>query len=282
MIPDINLKKYKKGITKPVFSNEPYCYEMDLMDLSEHYILFLIGLNNKYMFVFSMVNKDTDNFIYYIDWLFNNGVIIKSRRTDGESFVRAKDCKNYYDGRIIIHSDSLPFSNHNRVCDRVMKTFRDALGCDYGNKMFNNFDIVQELTNYYNNTINKSLLIRGKYYTPQQVYDNIDLEYYYIRQKEMELILVRKELRRRGFLNYKPGDKLMIALSFGKFNQKSINKFTKIRRTFNAFGEFIEYVNGSCKVKIIYPNIGVQHVPLYTTHKLVAYTDEQLRNTFNF
>ena len=94
-LPDINLKKYKKGITKPVFSNEPYCYEMDLMNLSEHYILFLIGLNNKYVFVFSMANKDTDNFIYYIDWLLNNGVIIKSIRTDGESAVRAKDFKNF-------------------------------------------------------------------------------------------------------------------------------------------------------------------------------------------
>jgi len=115
--------------------------------------------------------------------------------------------------------------------------------------MFNNSYIVQELTNYYNNTINKYLLIWGKYYSTQQIYVNIDLEYYYIRQKEMELILVRKELQRRGFLNYKPGDKLMIALSFGKFNQKSINKFTKIRRTFNTFGEFIEYVNGSCIFK---------------------------------
>jgi len=67
---------------------------------------------------------------------------IKGIKFDGESGLKALDLP------IEIDSNSSPYSNHNRIVDRVIKTFRDALVVDINNDLFNDFDKVRQLRKF--------------------------------------------------------------------------------------------------------------------------------------
>jgi len=63
---DGKLKIYSKGLKKPTFSKEPGYYEVDLMQLkyinkkTTGYILFMISVNTKYVFIFNLETKSKD------------------------------------------------------------------------------------------------------------------------------------------------------------------------------------------------------------------------------
>ena len=179
-IKDGKLKIYSKGLKKPTFSKEPGYYEVDLMQLkcinkkSTGYILFMIGVNTKYVFIFNLETKSKEELFQAIENIMKKiKTPIKGIKFDGESGLLALDLP-----KLEKYSNSSPYSNHNRIVDRVIKTFRDALGVDINNDLFNDFDKVRQLRKFYNNRVNRST---G--YTPKEMHNNPALEYEYLERK---------------------------------------------------------------------------------------------------
>jgi len=250
---DGKLKTYSKGLKKPTFSKEPGYYEVDLMQLkyinkkTTGYILFMIGVNTKYVFIFNLETKSQEELLQAIENIMKKiKTPIKGIKFDGESGLKALKLN------IEKYSNSSPYSNHNRIVDRVIKTFRDALGVDINNDLFNDFDKVRQLRKYYNNRVNRSI---G--YTPKEMHNNPSLEWEYFGKKEQELLEVKRNLKRKGLLNLKPNQLLQVSVT------DKNNRLKKKQRTFDRLARFIKYHGGNAEGKFIHPEIEEhQLVPL--------------------
>ena len=293
-LPDHPLKKYSKGLMKPIFSFEPGTYQADLLTLARDnnnrikgYILFLININTKYVYTKEMTQKSMTNaeqaFTSIIRKIRSNGFPINVIKSDAEKAFGA--LFKHIEGITLISSGS-PHTNHVRIIDRVMKTFRDALGVDVDNNIMDNFSLIKKLRNYYNHTPHKALRMYKKTYTPHDLQHNVDLEWSFIRLKISELQDVRQNLQQRGLLSFKPGNILQCALS----SRKAGDIFDKKRRAFDKLAMFLEYRNGNAVIRILYPLTDrVIDVPLYRCNFVCNSFDELLgtnlgvivMNTFN-
>jgi len=285
-IKDGKLKIYSKGLKKPTFWREPGYYEVDLMQLkyinfaeqnitsskarinkkSTGYILFMIGINTKYVFIFNLETKSQEELLQAIENIMKKiKTPIKGIKFDGESGLKALNLN------IEKYSNSSPYSNHNRIVDRVIKTFRDALGVDINNDLFNDFDKVRQLRKFYNNRVNRST---G--YTPKEMHNNPALEWVYIGKKEQELLQVKRNLKNKGLLNLKPNQLLQVSVT------DKNNRLKKKQRTFDRLARFIKYTGGNAEVKFIHPEIEKpQLIPLYQCMPIVE-DKEKVLQTFNY
>jgi hypothetical protein len=132
---------------------------------------------------------------------------------------------------------SSQFTNKSRVVDRAIRTIRDMIGDDF-NKFFNP-QAVSEVVDMYNNTPHRAF---NYIFTPTEVQNNKDIEEFFIRENLYKLDDVRNKQIEAGFLNYKPGDILLVhkdpsKISFGVYRKK--------RRTFNCLARFVHYVHGN-------------------------------------
>ncbi|MFR9543750.1 MAG: hypothetical protein SNH27_17110, partial [Rikenellaceae bacterium] len=144
-----------------------------------------------------------------------------------------------------VHIDSSPFTYHNKNIDSVMRTLRDALGPNtqhYWDGKHN--DIIFQLVNYYNYSYHRAIKM-----TPHQMHNDVELEWKYIRKMTEKLNDIKRQQIYHGLHSYKPGCRLMIHLDFSK----TYDKHTKRRRTFNATGTFIQYINGNCEIHLDKP-----------------------------
>jgi len=271
-IKDGKLKIYSKGLKKPTFSKEPGYYEVDLMQLkyinkkSTGYILFMIGVNTKYVFIFNLETKSKDELLQAIENIMKKiKTPIKGIKFDGESGLKALNLP------IEKYSNSSPYSNHNRIVDKVINTFRDALGVDINNDLFNDFNKVRQLRKFYNNRVNRSTN-----YTPKEMHNNINLECEYIGKNEQELLQVKRNLKMKGLLNLKPNQLLQVSVT------DKNNRLKKKQRTFDRLARFIKYHGGNVQVKFIHPEIEEpQLIPLYQCMPIVE-GKEKLKQTFNY
>jgi len=169
-------------------------------------------------------------------------------------------------GGIKIRSSGSPHTNHVRIVDRLMRTFRDALGVDADNNLFEDYSMVKKLVQYYNKTPHKSLRMYGKTYTPHEVQSDVDLEWVYIRNKIRKLQEVRRNLMQKGLMRFEPGNILQCALSYGKSGEM----FNKRRRVFEKLAMFIRYHNGNAVIRILHPLSNEEiDVPFIQVHILV-------------
>jgi len=271
-IRDGKLKIYSKGLKKPTFWREPGYYEVDLMQLkyinkkSTGYILFMIGINTKYVFIFNLETKSQEELKIAIENIMKKiKTPIKGIKFDGESGLQDLNLN------IETYSNSSPYSNHNRIVDRVIKTFRDALGVDINNDLFNDFDKVRQLRKFYNNKVNRST---G--YTPKEMHNNPALEWEYIVKKEQELLQVKRNLKMKGLSNLKPNQLLQVSVT------DKNNRLKKKQRTFDRLARFIKYTGGNAEVKFIHPEIEKpQLIPLYQCMPIVE-DKEKVLQTFNY
>jgi len=271
-IKDGKLKIYSKGLKKPTFWREPGYYEVDLMQLkyvnkkTTGYILFMIGINTKYVFIFNLETKSKEELLQAIENIMKKiKTPIKGIKFDGESGLKALNLN------IEKYSNSSPYSNHNRIVDRVIKTFRDALGVDVNNDLFNDFDKVRQLRKFYNNKKNRST---G--YTPKEMHNNPALEWEYIGKKEQELLQVKRNLKNKGLSNLKPNQLLQVSVTDKK------NRLGKKQRTFDRLARFIKYTGGIAEVKFIHPEIEKpQLIPLYQCMP-ISEDKEKIKQTFNY
>ena len=81
--------------------------------------------------------------------------------------------------------------------------------------------------------------------------ENIGLEYLYIKLKKQYVDNIIQQRENQGYYKYKPGDKVICHLDFGKTSLG----FMKKRKTFEHEATFINYehCNSSGTVKLIHP-----------------------------
>jgi len=226
----------------------------------------MIGINTKYVFIFNLETKSEEELKIAIENIMKKiKTPIKGIKFDGESGLQALKLP------IEKYSNSSPYSNHNRIVDRVIKTFRDALGVDVNNDLFNDFDKVRQLRKFYNNRVNRST---G--YTPKEMHNNPTLEWEYIVKKEQELLQVKRNLKMKGLSNLKPNQLLQVSVTDKK------NRLGKKQRTFDRLARFIKYEGGNAEVKFIHPEIDEpQLIPLYQCMP-ISEDKEKIKQTFNY
>jgi hypothetical protein len=165
--------------------------------------------------------------------------------------------------KINFYMTTSPYTNKNRIVDRVIRTIRDIVGEDESKMM--NIQVVQDAVNLYNRTKHKAF---DKLYSPLQVQNNPELEEYFIRRNQERLNDALKRQRYNKFFEYKPYDILLIHTPVGKTEEK----FRKGRRQFNHLAEFVRYNCGNVMCKKLMLRAGQPHVeeklievPIYYT-----------------
>ena len=285
-IKDYQLKTVKK-LSKPDFSFEPHCWEMDIMFALNKAYLVLINVNTKYLIVEPIDYKSELYVIKVIDKLVNKrNIRIETIKCDGEKAFISNAFKSYCNGeeqryqldkhtikfkapnKIKLIIDDSPFTNAHKCVDAVIRTLRNAFGQSQ-QRMTNNV-LIQQTVEWYNNTPHASLRLLNPLYTsfdeetdeyldkrqskyiyltPQQMQDDRDLEWQYIRAKSMQLKEIQQKQRFKGLLSYKPKNIILIHTDYGKTEKKH----EKRRRVFNELAEFICYESGNVKCKLLNP-----------------------------
>jgi hypothetical protein len=245
---DYRLKPLKNKFSRPSFAYYPNSWEIDHIQHSRNNTyLFAININTRYLYTIKVRDKTSDSTRLAINKLiemertkFNKDV--RNIRGDGDkgfqALIRIFPDINFY-------FQSSKFTYHNKIIDAVIRTMRNALGVN-SDKYWdgNHDDVIQQLTNYYNNTYHRVIKM-----TPFQMHKDIELEWEYIRNKTEELNDVKKRQFEAGLKRYKEGDRLLVYLDLSKTPEG----FSKRRRNFDRYATFIEYENGNCKVRLDNP-----------------------------
>ena len=279
---------------RPYFSHEPGCWEIDhafnVLEEGDKW-MFCINVNTRYLVVYPIPERAYDVMQSLKD--LTESFDVKSIRGDGSTKYCPLEYQNrvmtpdmlrhefesgkfrndndqdrlmrwYMNNNITIYFNSSPFTLHNKIVDVVIKTIRNAIGYRRLKPKH-----MEQLVDYYNNTVHKTIGC-----TPSEMQDNPEIEYQYIRWCERKLSEIIANQKRLGYLDYKPGNILMVHIDKGKTSEKH----DKRRRFFDRLGTFVQYDHGNVVVDMIVQDIRVHStgnkkhrviVPLYHT-KFVA------------
>ena len=268
------IKKFKR----PDYSPEPYSYEMDIMFTNNDgqqrrkLYLVLININTRYLIVVPLRSKSTRDAIDAFNSIYTKerGIKIRNIKYDGESGFISADFIAYLSSKGVenIKSDDSKYTFHNKIVDSAIRTIRNAAGLSYN--ILRNDSNMQAIVNFYNNTPHNSLPIddNGIHYTPKEMQDNIDLEWYYIREKDRELADANERIKNAKLDTYEPGNILLLYLDHGKDREG----MRKRRRNFQDVGEFITYHNGNVRCARITSNErgknNIVELPIFFTKKI--------------
>ena len=231
---DPKVESRTRKLEKPYFSPEPHSWEIDLVfNLLEQgdIYLFCININTKYLVVYKVKSKAANDVLPALEDL-RNTFEVKSIKGDGERSFAAEDTKRFWQHyHIKTYFSKTKFTNHNRIVDSVIRTIRNAIG--YRNI---SEEQLEQIINYYNNTKHS-----GTGFTPVEMMEDIDKEFYFIRKCNERLIDVKKRLPK-----LKQGNVVIVHLELGKV----AGKFEKKRLTHDRLGVFQEYIHGNCRVLV--------------------------------
>lgn len=289
-VKDYNIKDLPKKYKRPNYSPTPYSYEMDIMfaqgDGHQPLVLYLvlININTRYLIVRPIRNKSGEEIRAILDDI-KRTTRIDSIKGDGESGftdILTRSIIEQRHGETCIF-DGSPYTFHNKHVDSVIRTIRNAAGLSYNILRNNNY--VQQIVNFYNDTPHSGLPLdaNGIHYTPNEMQNNIDLEWEYIRQKDRELNESYKKIHEAGLDKYKRGNILLLHLDRGKTNRS----MEKRRRNFEDIGEFIKYEHGNVKCRHITKrdkDKNIITVPIFYTKKIAndySTLDEKYKKLFN-
>lgn len=239
------------------------CNDNDKTDNEENIMdtwLFCVNINTRYLEVYYCAKKSVDHVFTSLNKLIQKHNV-KSLRGDGESAFKSQTVSSLLKRHNIkfLWNDG-KFTNHNRMVDCVIKTIRNAIGYREITR-----EQLYQIVEYYNNTYHRSIDC-----TPAEMQENPELEHQYIRWCQQKLRQVLALQDSYGMTKYEKGNILLVHLDKGKTN----NKFEKRRTYYDRLGEFIEYVNGNVKIKLLTPvrfginPVYVVEVPSYHTQFL--------------
>ena len=252
-----DIKLDKKKLQKPSYGIRPGSWEMDhvynLVDKGDSW-LFCINQNTRYLVLYE-TPETSESVINCLKDLINR-FKVSSIKCDGSSAYKSQQIKEFYEeNNIEFHYNSSKYTNHNRIVDRVIRTIRDGLYNISEETVIIAKD-VQQLVEMYNNTYHNSIKM-----TPNEMMNDEDKEWRYIRKCNEKLRDVKEELLKQEISNYQVGDEILVHLN----EVRTSNKFKKQRRVFNHKGKFVEYVDGNVKVSIDGKEVVV---PMYCTRPI--------------
>jgi hypothetical protein len=252
-----------KKLFRPYFSPQLGSWEVDVV-FAPHPLnrydcvlyLFCININTKFLRVFLLGNSHKLEDIYTcIAQLIEEGHYVSGIRGDGEFKHFDLGDEKLKNGNIQgKYYQSSPFDNHNRVVDRVIRTIKDAVGQNYYDMRDSNK--VQQAVEYYNLTPHESLKMGNAIFTPNEVEKNKELEGVLIRKNKQLLEVAQERQAEEGLFSYEKGYVLLIHLDFSR----TVFKFMKKRRVFNALAIFEKYEHGDVVCRILRSGFGGQEV----------------------
>lgn len=272
-IEDFKIKPLKK-LFRPYFSPTQNSYEIDYV-FAQHPILnttlqtylFCININTKYLIVFPTKDRSATETLRCLNQLVND-YTIASIRGDKEPAFESVSVKRFFtDNKIKTYFTSSPFTQHNRVVDSVIRTIRNA----FADRILDFSDPrkMSVIVTMYNRT--PHLAFKNEY-SPSDVQANPEIEGQYIRYQTHVLERIIEEQRRKGLMNYDPGNILLIHLDLSR----TIHSMDKRRRQFNELASFVRYENGNvvCELLRKYPDLSVIEVPIYYSEKVAESINE--------
>ena len=210
--------------------------------------MFCLNLNCRYLVVYEIPERSVD----VVNSLINliSRFKVKSLKFDGSRAYNSDLVRDFCSSNDIrIYSESSPFTNHNRLIDRVIRTIRD-----FAFKM--DTDNIDKVVEYYNNKVHRVIKC-----SPSKMMEDPTGELLWIAKCEEKCRVVESMLKLKGILDYKSGCRIMVHLDVHKTN----NKFMKRRRVFDTVCKFVKYSNGNVIVVVA----GTERsVPMYCTRPL--------------
>jgi ribosomal protein L21E len=236
----------QKSLSKPTFSFTHGAWEIDLayglLTKGDIYLI-CVNVNTRYLVVYELSSKTRIPIIQALTELREN-YHVDSLKGDGEGSFASLD----------IHIDRSPYTIHNKIVDRVIRTISDAI---YTSKASTEPEL-QQIVNYYNNTYHSAIDC-----TPEFMQKDPDAEDQYIRWCINKLDNMNKKLKRLGYYDYKVGDRLLLHLD----ESKTSSKFAKKRAYWGNVGVFVGYKGRSTAIVSV-ANRKTIELPLYFTKKL--------------
>ena len=165
----------------------------------------------KYLIVEPLESKKAKNFVKQFHRLITtNDIQVNTIKCDGERAFVSEVFQDYCKGnkapnKIKLIIDDSPFTNAHKCVDAVIRTLRNAFGLS--NQRMANTRMMKQMVEWYNNTPHSALRLLNPYYqsfdeeadeylsmkqpkyiylTPNQMQNDRDLEWQYIRAKKME------------------------------------------------------------------------------------------------
>jgi hypothetical protein len=180
----------------------------------------------------------------------------------GQFWIKSSPVTQFLYGTCDLYLNSSPYTNKNRIVDRVIRTIRDKIG---NARSMMDPDKVTAVVNKYNNTPHSAF---NHEFTPFEVQSNLETEDYFIRENSYKLQEIKQLQRNEGLFNYQSGNILHIHLSELKTEQK----FDKRRRNFDKLVEFIGYEFGNvvCRLLTINVNDNGSGFVIIRTNKVIT------------
>jgi hypothetical protein len=214
-------------------------------------------MNTRYLFVYPASNFGASEVYTAYRWLSDHldklgvkGEYITNITGDGSrAYIQHDVIDLLHNLGITTYFSSSPYTNHNRILDRSVRTIRDAFAYRTEPTMNEVLAVVQ----MYNNTYNKAIDC-----TPKQMMLNPEWEWQYIRWCNEKVQSIKRN--HEPYLHYKPGNVLFLHLD----ESKTSHKFAKKRRYWNNIGHFIKYIHGNVLVRLLQNNLIIE-LPIYFT-----------------
>jgi hypothetical protein len=213
-------------------------------------------MNTRYLFIYPASNFGGSE-VYtayaqlsqHLSDLGVKGEYIKNITGDGARAYNHHEVKEVLEHEgISTYFSSSPYTNHNRILDRSVRTIRDA----FAYRTEPGMNEVLEVVEMYNNTYNKAIDC-----TPKQMMLNPEWEWQYIRYCNERVQDIKRN--QEPYLHYKPGNVLFLHLD----ESKTEHRFAKKRRYWNNIGVFVRYIHGNVLVRLLRGPI--VEVPIYFT-----------------
>jgi hypothetical protein len=248
-----------KKVQRPCYSRYPGSWVVDhVFNLGRGFgWVWLINMNTRYLFVYPVTNTGAQGVLnaYYAlsDHLKSIGVkgeYITNITGDGaRAYVTHDLIAQLTLLGVTTYFSSSPYTNHNRILDRSVRTIRDA----FAYRTEPGMNEVLAVVEMYNNTYNKAIDC-----TPKQMMLNPEWEWQYIRYCNEKVQDIKRN--QEPYLHYKPGNVLFLHLD----ESKTEKKFAKKRRYWNNIGHFIKYIHGNVLVRLLQNNLIIE-LPIYFT-----------------
>jgi hypothetical protein len=269
LVRDDKRPKLKK-VQRPCFSKYPGCWIVDhviKLGVEGNHIrtpvnwIWLINMNTRYLFIYPAGNFGGSEVYTAYKQLSahleaigvrgdENGEYIKNITGDGAKAYQHRDIiQALKQLKVTYYFSSSPYTNHNRILDRSVRTIRDA----FAYRREPTLQEVLAVVELYNNTYHKAIDC-----TPKQMMLNPEWEWQYIRWCNEKVRDVKRN--QEEYLHYKPGNILFLHLD----ESKTQDKFTKKRRYWNNIGVFIKYLHGNVVVRLLQDGYVIE-VPIYYT-----------------
>jgi hypothetical protein len=238
-----SVKPIGKELLKPIYSNGPYDFQIDLTFLprykntnDKNYVMFTgINVNTRYAYAYYGKNKETSTIIKFLDDFLDNCLECDTITLDSGSEFTNKEVMGWFDKHKIKLFFVVGDSHRLGIINRFHRTLKDKIEKYIIAKNTTRWiDILPTIIKNYNNTEHRGI----SNFTPKQASNGMVM--YYLINKS---ITKSEKIDKIQHYNFEVGDMCRIVLDKGLFDKSDrINFSTDVYK-------IVKIHNNSCDVE---------------------------------